>query len=95
MEDNERYRLTDKGKENCLKMIDDGVAPSELGYDFSEAAVIMSAFSITIREALEEMDKAKNCNHELKSELTDLLKKANNLKKSFFEAARITKEWPE
>ena len=94
MDDNERYRLTDKGKENCLKMID-GIAPSELGYDFSEAAVIMSAFVITIKMGLTEMDKEKNCNHELKSELTELLKKANDLKKSFLEAARITKEWPE
>ena len=94
MDDNERYRLANEGKKHCLKMID-GVAPSELGHDFSEAATMMATFVVTIRKALAEVDKEKNRNPELKSELMDLLKKANDLKESFFEAARITKEWPE
>ncbi len=90
MEENEVFRITAKGKEDCLRMID-GVPPSDLGLDFPKAAIAMYAFIVAIESGLKENPPSP----ELKGKILDTLEKARNLRKSFWEAARLTKEWTE
>ena len=84
----EWYKLTAKGKEDCLKMVN-GANPSELGLSMTDAAVALWAFAHTMREGL-KVDR--NLEEDLKREIEAILNRSVELWKTYREAAGLTGE---
>lgn len=76
-----RYRLTDKGMEDALKLVE-GATPSELGYSFLKATIALAVLEPHLKGALGQLKDKE-------ADLEDALAKTRELEQVYAEAARL------
>jgi hypothetical protein len=86
---NHLFSLTEREKSDCLKLAE-GMLPSTLGRDFTNAAVLMLCFERMVKATLKRLEDMRPENIEKLAVLRKLLDKTSELKAMFKEAARLT-----
>jgi hypothetical protein len=86
----EYFKLTHEELNCCILMIDGKAQPSDFGWDFTWAAHLLAFCSMTVLEPMLDREPP-----EFRAKTEAMIKKADELIRTFSEAGKLTGEQPD
>lgn len=80
------YSLTKQDVDNCFALIKGEAQPSDFGYDFTWAALLIAFFIMMLEKFLED------CSPELKEYHKDMIKRGKEVCRMYGEAGKLSGE---
>jgi len=84
----EYFKLTDEENRRCFMLIEGKAKPSDFGYDFTGAALLIAWFLMPLKKS----QTTGNVPKEFQAQTEELIKRAEELSRTLGEAGKLTGE---